>query len=256
MNRKHRSVITGLALSLILSSTPTQLALANNEIEFNSGETRVSLIELFTSEGCCSCPPAEAWLNSFKTDRDLWKKVIPVAFHVDYWDDLGWKDRFATQGYSNRQYQYKQDQNIRSVYTPGFVVNGKEWRGWFRRSQPVLSTENKGNLTIKVNNLKVTANYQSTSQIKSYTLNIAVLGFGIDSNIKAGENGGKQLKHDFVALSHQQKASNSGQWNFELPDVETDSATQYALAAWVSETGNQTPIQATGGWLKWPLNYK
>src|SRR4029077_9083235 len=64
---------------------------------FESGDTQSSLIELFTSEGCSSCPPAEKWLSALKSSSDLWKKAVPVAFHVDYWDHLGWRDRFANQ---------------------------------------------------------------------------------------------------------------------------------------------------------------
>jgi len=62
---------------------------------FESGDTQNSLIELFTSEGCSSCPPADAWISQLKESPDLWKKIVPVAFHVDYWNNLGWRDRFA-----------------------------------------------------------------------------------------------------------------------------------------------------------------
>ena len=60
---------------------------------FESGVTRTTLLELFTSEGCSSCPPAEKWLSQLKSNPDLWKKIVPIAFHVDYWDHLGWRDR-------------------------------------------------------------------------------------------------------------------------------------------------------------------
>src|ERR1041384_1176087 len=63
---------------------------------FESGETQNSLIELFTSEGCSSCPPAEKWLSALKSNQDLWKKTVPVASHVDYWDHLGWRDAGTT----------------------------------------------------------------------------------------------------------------------------------------------------------------
>src|ERR1051326_5468046 len=73
---------------------------------FESGETQNSLIELFTSEGCSSCPPAEKWLSALKTNQDLWKKTIPVAFHVDYWNHLGWRDRFSKPEFTSRQQRY------------------------------------------------------------------------------------------------------------------------------------------------------
>jgi hypothetical protein len=98
---------------------------------FESGETQTSLIELFTSEGCSSCPPAEKWLSAFNSNPDLWKKVVPVAFHVDYWNHLGWCDRFSKPEFTLRQQQYAAGWGGDSVYTPGFVVNGREWRDWF-----------------------------------------------------------------------------------------------------------------------------
>ena len=73
---------------------------------FESGETQNSLIELFTSEGCSSCPPAEKWMSALKSRDDLWKKTVPVVFHVDYWDHLGWRDRFAKPEFTSRQQRY------------------------------------------------------------------------------------------------------------------------------------------------------
>ena len=89
------------------------------------------LVELFTSEGCSSCPPADAWISQLKESPDLWKKIVPVAFHVDYWNNLGWRDRFAKPEFTARQRRYVAAWGGDSVYTPGFVVNGKEWRDWF-----------------------------------------------------------------------------------------------------------------------------
>src|SRR5437763_12029180 len=109
---------------------------------FESSETQTSLIELFTSEGCSSCPPAEKWLSAFKSNPDLWKKTVPVAFHVDYWNHLGWRDRFSKPEFTSRQRRYAAAWGGDSVYTPGFVVNGKEWRGWFGGNvTPITSTK-------------------------------------------------------------------------------------------------------------------
>src|SRR5213592_2697372 len=96
---------------------------------FESGKTQTSLIELFTSEGCSSCPPAEKWMSALKTNPDLWKKVVPIAFHVDYWDHLGWRDRFSKPQFTERQRRYAAAWGGDSIYTPGFVLNGREWRG-------------------------------------------------------------------------------------------------------------------------------
>ena len=73
------------------------LVSAHAETALQSGPQKVSLLELYTSEGCSSCPPAESWLGQLTTDGRLWKEIVPVAFHVDYWDDLGWKDGSRSQ---------------------------------------------------------------------------------------------------------------------------------------------------------------
>jgi len=85
------------------------LTSAHAETTFQSGPQRVALLEVYTSEGCSSCPPAESWLSEFKNQARLWKEIVPVAFHVDYWDGLGWKDRFAKEEYTSRQRAYSEN---------------------------------------------------------------------------------------------------------------------------------------------------
>jgi len=111
--------------------TPAVISAGAGDIVLQSGPARASLLELYTSEGCSSCPPAEAWLSRLRDDARLWKEIVPVAFHVDYWDNLGWKDRFASAAFTARQRDYAARWNSGSVYTPGFVLDGQEWRGWF-----------------------------------------------------------------------------------------------------------------------------
>ena len=94
---------------------------------FTSGPTQVALLELFTSEGCSSCPPAERWLAGFRTAPGLWREVVPVAWHVTYWDDLGWKDIYAAKAFTARQYAYASLWHSDSVYTPCLVRNGRDW---------------------------------------------------------------------------------------------------------------------------------
>ena len=68
-----------------------------DEVAFSSKENQTTMVELFTSQGCSSCPPAEQWLNSLKDKPNLWSQLVPIAFHVDYWDKLGWPDIYADQ---------------------------------------------------------------------------------------------------------------------------------------------------------------
>ena len=100
-------------------------------LEFQSREQQTSLLELYTSEGCSSCPPAESWLSQLKAKTGLWSDFVPVAFHVDYWDSLGWRDKWASPQFTERQRAYAAASASANVYTPEFVLNGAEWRNWF-----------------------------------------------------------------------------------------------------------------------------
>src|ERR1700758_4469967 len=135
-----------IAAAVIVIWLAVGYAFASQPKTFESGETQNSLIELFTSEGCSSCPPAEKWLSQLKSNPDLWKKTVPVAFHVDYWDRLGWRDRFARPEFTLRQQHYAVGWRIGSVYTPNFVVNGREWKGWFNNGMLSERSENVGKL--------------------------------------------------------------------------------------------------------------
>jgi hypothetical protein len=221
---------------------------------FESGLQRVNVLELYTSEGCSSCPPADRWFSELKQDKRLWKQLIPVAFHVDYWDYIGWPDRFASQAYSDRQKQYARSKGLSTVYTPGFLLNGREWRSFFGlRHLSLDDSKDAGKLVVKVDQQTIQATYQPAGRtISSPVLNIAILGFDLVSEIKSGENHGKQLKHDFTVLGYSTVSMSPEDDRFsitaQLPATSSQSS-KTAIAAWISERGDQTPLQATGGWL-------
>ena len=101
------------------------IAGAASAADFTSRVEQVPVVELFTSQGCSSCPPADARLGKLKDHPGLWKEFVPLAFHVDYWDYIGWKDRFAETRNGSRQRAYRDSGRVRSIYTPGWVVNGR-----------------------------------------------------------------------------------------------------------------------------------
>jgi len=220
---------------------------------FESGETQASLIELFTSEGCSSCPPAEKWLSALKSNPDLWKRTVPVAFHVDYWDRLGWRDRFAKPEFTSRQQRYAAEWGGDSVYTPGFVVNGREWRDWFSGTALPASSKKVGSLHVTLSDdARVSATFiAGSTQPGPLALNVALLGNDLESDVKRGENSGRKLRHDFVVLgfANVDMMPEANRWtgSVALPKQSGDDKPR-ALAAWVTENGK--PIQATGGWLR------
>jgi hypothetical protein len=222
---------------------------------FTSGETAATLVELFTSEGCSSCPPADMWMSRFKTNPDLWKAIVPVVFHVDYWNGLGWPDRFARPEFTQRQRSYASYWGTGAVYTPAFVVNGKEWPGFFKREPPPKSSVEKiGVLTVALRQNEATASFVPQNSIHGpLKLELVWLGTDLRSDVKRGENSGRELHHDFVVL-HLEKidlVNGANRWTGSVsfaPNATADKPT--AIAAWVTSGGNITPIQATGGWLK------
>lgn len=222
---------------------------------FKSSDKQVSLIELYTSEGCSSCPPADHWLNGLTDQQGLWTDFIPIAFHVDYWDYIGWQDPYAHSRYTQRQYRYQENNNIRSVYTPAVIVNGNEWRSWRRSDLPSAKTTKTGQLNINVEQDQLTAQFQANvPRNQALILNIAILGFDLTSKVKKGENTGRTLKHEFVVLGYRSvgmQATQAGHFNVNniaLPTTSINS-TRTALATWVSTAKDQAPLQDTGGWL-------
>jgi hypothetical protein len=217
---------------------------------FTSGQKQVSLVELYTSEGCSSCPPADEWLSTFTESGRLWKEVVPVAFHVDYWDYIGWKDRFAQPQFANRQEVYVYTNQLSGVYTPGVMVNGYEWRG---QEEIQSRSDNAGELTLQVEGEKVYVSYKNRDLLVPLNVNIAVLGFDLVSDVNRGENKGRQLKHDFVVLGHKiemiEKA-NLKQYllTTTLPELSVE-ADKLAVVAWINPPKEMTPMQAVGGYL-------
>lgn len=218
------------------------------DVIFQSTAARTHLLELYTSEGCSSCPAAERWLSQLQRSPRLWKEIVPIAFHVDYWDGLGWPDRFASKAYTARQRSYAAAWGSGTVYTPGFVLDGREWLGRALESipQPVAVT---GVLSATIHNSKtVVINYQPGRPGK-WEVHAALLGFGLESDVQAGENSGRKLLHDFVVLADEVKAMSvdAGAAHAEIVLPSVGDETDLGLAIWVTESGKLEPVQAMGG---------
>jgi len=232
---------------LLLLSLPL-LAVAGEPKVFSSGENQVHLLELFSSEGCSSCPPAEQWLGALREAPGLWRDFVPVSFHVNYWDRLGWKDRFANKEFTARQYAYSSLWRGESVYTPEFVLDGAEWRRGPSEKDPTFATKKRaGILTASYSSDKICR--VSFAATGDYQVHVALLGGGIVSKIKAGENDGRTLNHEFVAFAFKTEPLKNGVAELPLPDATPAGVTRQALVVWVTKRGELAPIQATGGWL-------
>jgi hypothetical protein len=219
------------------------------ETIFESGPAQAALIELYTSEGCSSCPPAEAWIAKLRSEPALWKQIVPVAFHVDYWNGLGWRDPFSAPAFSERQRARAKAAGT-PVYTPQILLNGSDWS---RGSLPPMARD-AGTLRVECDGAsRVTVSFRPGRPLSHAPVaTLAPLAAGITSNVRGGENSGRRLAHEFVALGALESpmAFRDGAWTaqFDLPGK--TAAPVAALAAWVHPADDAAPIQAAGGWLK------
>jgi peptide-methionine (R)-S-oxide reductase len=248
-------------ISLLVVGTALVAAGARAETAqvIESPQTRVNLLELYTSQGCSSCPSADAWLSKLTGNGTLWGSVVPVAFHVDYWDYLGWKDPFGCVDYGERQRDYAARWSGDRVYTPGFVLNGAEWREW--RSGAAASRafesdtmDKPGVLRVAIGDGAAGVTFTPAGMAPEQAVaHVAVLGFGLETEVRAGENKGRTLENDFVVLSYHSapltRAGNAYTGSVPLDAPKAPRAARYAVAAWVTGGENPTAIQAAGGWL-------
>lgn len=176
-----------------------------------------AVVELFTSEGCSSCPPADELVARVqKENKDL--PVYILAFHVDYWNRLGWKDAFSSADYSDRQRLYAGWLRLQSVYTPQIVVNGKkEFVG--SEASTLHSTIEKdlqgqaGLTRLAISDVKKAGNklewaWQTEGAKKGLSLVVALVQRSATTNVRSGENGGKTLSHVQIV-----RGLRSEEWN-------------------------------------------
>ncbi|MFM2586837.1 DUF1223 domain-containing protein [Vibrio sp. TBV020] len=225
-----------IALSVVSS-------ISAGQIWSNEGQP-AQVIELFTSEGCSSCPPADKYISQLEHHEGLWDSYIPVVYHVDYWDYLGWKDKFAQPEFTQLQRLYHAYDVVGSVYTPSFVVDGKEWRGffnWVNRRLPANELQPSERLTLVRKGNEFVLKFASKQLLDA---TILFLSNDQVTAIKAGENRGKSLDHDFIVMEREQGRSDKGQWQFSY----SGDLTQIdAVAAWVSPAGQFSRIQTVAG---------
>jgi hypothetical protein len=171
----------------------------------NPPEQRLVLLELFTSQGCSSCPPADALLGEYAGSDDA--QIVPLSFHVDYWNRLGWKDPFSSALFSERQQQYSRQMHLQGVYTPQAVVDGKTETVGNNRSaiQRLVAQERLvvTHATIAINELTVgdrslDFHYQASGIDADDLLQIALAQKKLTTNIRAGENKGVVLTNHNV----------------------------------------------------------
>jgi hypothetical protein len=189
------------------------------------------VVELYTSEGCNSCPPADQWLSALPRDGS----VLALAFHVDYWDSLGWTDRFADAAYTSRQRHLQSSSGARYVYTPQLIVGGRDFPGWRQLPAAALAASATGlpaeapalQLRRDGSRLVVQVGAAGSGLVAGYW---ALLEDGHQSRVAAGENAGRALRHDHVVRRYEPLAAWSAgearQWRWPVPPVAAGHAAQ------------------------------
>ena len=243
--------VTSTILALAMAASFSHAMAQTQTVK--SGPARAGLLELYTSEGCSSCPPAEEWFSRLTEDARLWKDVVPVAFHVDYWDYLGWDDVFAKNAFSERQRDYAEAWKSPNIYTPGFVLNGAEWRGWREQTGLPAAAGNAGVLALELGKTGAAIRFEPAKALSHGTAHVALLGTGLTRKISAGENKGKTLTHDFVALDYQRVnlTVEGGAWVGRGGWLHKGATppSRYAVAVWITDGNSDAPLQAAGAWL-------
>lgn len=221
-------------LPLLIAAVPLCVGAATCE---RSAAVRPPLVvELYTSEGCSSCPPADRWLSSLKGRDD----VLPLAFHVGYWDRLGWVDRFATREITDRQYALAQAMGARNVYTPQVVVQGRDWRRW--PALPAAAGPAPMPLKLVRDGDRVTAEIGAAAG--RWVGYWAVLEDGHRSRVSAGENRGETLAHDHVVRLYQPVGEWLGPQSFSLMLPPADPAHPRRVVFVVAGAADLRPVQA------------
>ena len=229
------------------------LAAEAAECSVSSGKQRTALLELYTSEGCSSCPPADRWLSRIGKV----KHVVPLAWHVDYWDYLGWRDRYAQPAFAARQREMARLNDSSFVYTPQLMLNGRDFRMWTKAGsleQALASTQRlplAAALQLSVHEesrdaLQIMLRAQAL-QTGPNAIFVALYQNGLSTQVERGENAGGLLRHDFVVRElrgpYRLAAQGETTWKQEIP-YRRDPARPYGIAAFVQNTATGEILQA------------
>ena len=238
--------------TLVLASLFSLSAYADDPIVVSSGDKQTAVVELYTSESCSSCPSADRWLSRLIEAPKDELDVLALAFHVDYWDYLGWKDRFSSAAYTSRQRQLGANNLQQTIYTPEFFVNGMEARG----TNNILQKIRQANQQPSPLDLKLTVSRDKTSlvfelqspgdrnTIGQIHHRYLVYENKLSTDVKRGENSGEILKHEQV-VRYMSKATSLREQNQYRIAIDPDwQAENIGVAVLVTSPGNRHYLQA------------
>jgi hypothetical protein len=251
-----RRIATGIAVALIAGIVGLQ---AKNTTTSSTGTPGVVLVELFTSEGCSSCPPADALLQQVNGTRtSAGQSIVGISEHVTYWNGQGWSDPFSSEANTERQNDYSERFHLEGVYTPQMVINGTEQIVGSDRRAFVQAIEKedqqRSQLSLHIVSLKaagstLTVDYSASGELPPHGADLlaALVDDSDQSNVHGGENSGQRLVHVSVArsLSRVAKLEATGEKTVEvrLPSS-FQGAPKHHLILFVQTRGNGRVLAA------------
>ena len=223
-------------LALVLLASAAQAA---PRCEASSGERLLPVVELYTSEGCSSCPPADQWLSALKD-----QPVLAQAFHVPYWDYIGWVDRFASPAFTARQKEVAAANALDGIYTPQVVRNGRDWPDW-RRGSTWGSAPAQAGIAVQSDDAsRFVARVTPVVPNQSWTAYWTVTENGYSSRVRAGENSGAFLQHDFVVRQYLSAGNFQGAQTLQFAAIPAVAEHPRHINLVVADAQTRVPLQA------------
>ena len=218
-------------------------AAAASSCQAVSGEHRTPVIELYTSEGCSSCPPADRWLSTLKGQG-----VVAQSFHVAYWDYIGWKDRFATPAHADRQRTLARANRLSGIYTPQVVRNGRDWPQWRQRPISTAAGADAARATIRIQRAADGHSFEAQvtplAPAMPWSAYWTVTEHGHQSRVTAGENAGALLKQDFVVRQYVPVGRYTGARTLRFHAIAPTAGHPQQVNLVVSDAADGEPLQA------------
>ena len=225
-----------------------------------SGNARIPLLELYTSEGCDSCPPTDQWVSTLPQRGYTTARVVTLAFHVDYWNYLGWTDPYAQAAFSARQRESNRRNRARVVYTPQLILDGADYRrALFRddfgeRVAAVNKQKPRAHIHLAIAGSASKPRLQGRITVPAMAdrdtagIYVAVYENGLTTDVRSGENRGKKLAHDFVVreMTGPLALDAAGIVSFErpLPVPGGGKTARLHVAAFAQDRATGTTLQA------------
>ncbi|MFM7332377.1 MAG: DUF1223 domain-containing protein [Brachymonas sp.] len=239
---------TPIFIALCAGLMPAKAVFSMENCSAKSSDKLTPVIALYTSEGCSSCPPADAWLSQFKAAQKE-GKVVAQAFHVNYWDYIGWKDRFAAPAYTQRQRELSARTQLNSIYTPRIAKNGLTVRNY---SQPEAMLASPAPAAARIALKQLEAN-RFEARIEpvlptAWSAYFTITEHGHVSKVNAGENKGETLTNDFVVRQYAPLGQFSGAQTLKFssiaPTVSAGKAHERQINLVISDAATGRSLQA------------